>query len=361
MPLTPPPLHHVPLTPPQPPLRLRAVAWAALVHAGLIGALILGANWKRPADNSVMAEVWSSLPQEAAPSAAQAEPEPEPEPAPPPPPPPPPEPEPEPAPPPPAPDPQIVLEQERKKREEERRQREREAALKKQQEEQARKKAQEEAERKKKLEQEAARKKAEQEAALKKKQEEEAAKKKAQQEAERKKKLEEQEAAKKKAQEEAAKKKAQEEAERKKKQEQEAAAKKKADEAARKAKEAADSEARRAAELRRMQGLLDGAGGTGGRGTAAQSSGPSAGWGGQVRAKVRPLINFPAAISGNPATEVEVRMDASGRITGKRIVKSSGNPGWDQAVLRALDKAQSLPKDNGRVHSPVTLVFTPND
>jgi len=42
--------------------------------------------------------------------------------------------------------------------------------------------------------------------------------------------------------------------------------------------------------------------------------------------------------------------------------KSSGNPSWDNAVLKAIDKTEILPRDtDGRVHSPLLLVFKPND
>ena len=51
-----------------------------------------------------------------------------------------------------------------------------------------------------------------------------------------------------------------------------------------------------------------------------------------------------------------------GRITGKRLTKSSGVKSWDDAVLRAIDKTESLPRDeNGRIYTPLTLVFTPHN
>jgi colicin import membrane protein len=35
---------------------------------------------------------------------------------------------------------------------------------------------------------------------------------------------------------------------------------------------------------------------------------------------------------------------------------------WDDAVLRALDKTEVLPRDvDGRVHTPLTLVFKLRD
>jgi colicin import membrane protein len=40
------------------------------------------------------------------------------------------------------------------------------------------------------------------------------------------------------------------------------------------------------------------------------------------------------------------------------IVKSSGVPAWDEAVLKAVDKTAVLPRDeNGKVPSPMLLSF----
>ncbi len=98
-------------------------------------------------------------------------------------------------------------------------------------------------------------------------------------------------------------------------------------------------------------------------GTAARSSGPSASYTGRVIARVRPNIRFdPDSVSGNPAAEVEVRCGADGTIIGRRITKSSGIPEWDDAVLRALDRTQILPRDtDGSIPTPMTLVFRPKD
>jgi colicin import membrane protein len=41
-------------------------------------------------------------------------------------------------------------------------------------------------------------------------------------------------------------------------------------------------------------------------------------------------------------------------------VRSSGSKAWDEAVLRALDKTEVLPRDtDGRVPSPVVIEFKP--
>jgi colicin import membrane protein len=114
--------------------------------------------------------------------------------------------------------------------------------------------------------------------------------------------------------------------------------------------------------LKRIQAMAGGTGGPTSDGAAAQPSGPSAGWGAKVRARVKPNIVFTEAVSGNPEARVEVRLSPDGTIVSKRIVKSSGHKGWDDAVLRALDKTEVLPRDeNGRVPTPVELIFRPKD
>ena len=58
--------------PPRPPGRMRAIALAVLAHAALIGALTWGVNWKSSSDQpAVEAELWSAVPQQAAPRAVE--------------------------------------------------------------------------------------------------------------------------------------------------------------------------------------------------------------------------------------------------------------------------------------------------
>ena len=125
------------------------------------------------------------------------------------------------------------------------------------------------------------------------------------------------------------------------------------------AKQLADQ---RNANLRRIAGLAGATGGETATGTAQRSAGPSGSYGGKVSAKVRPNIVYPDAITGNPRAEVEVRLSPDGTIVGKRLVQSSGNRAWDDAVLRALDKTETLPRDvDGRVPSSLVIGFRPKD
>ena len=71
---------------------------------------------------------------------------------------------------------------------------------------------------------------------------------------------------------------------------------------------------------------------------------------------------FTDDVPGNPTTVVEVRLAPDGTIIGKRVTKASGVRSWDDAVMRALDRTEVLPLDvDGRVHTPMELVFRPRD
>ncbi|HEY8356280.1 MAG TPA: cell envelope integrity protein TolA [Ramlibacter sp.] len=293
-------------TPPPQPGLVRAGVLAVIAHLLLVAALTSGLQWKRDATElSAEAELWSALPQQAAPKEVVVPPAP-------------------PAPPPvvrapPLPDPQvqrdaqIALEREKDRRE----QAEREEAR--------REEAQREAAEKRRADRE---RKAEADRKL-------AAERKREEEADKREQVKL-----------AAEAKRKEDAQKKKREEQEAE---------RVAKMREDN-------LKRMQGLAGGSGAQGSTGTASVASGPSASWAGRVRGRVRPNIVFSDDVAGNPTAEVEVRMAPDGTIVGKRLVKPSGNRGWDEAVLRALDKTETLPRDtDGRVPSSATLVFRPKD
>ena len=313
--------------PPRPPARLRAITLAVLVHAVLIGALTWGVNWKNTADQpAVEAELWSAVPTQAAPRAVEP---------PPPPPPPPVQQATPPAPPPPPvratepPDTReadIAIEREKKRLEQEKKAREQQELREK------RERERKEEERRERLEQE-----------KKERQQKEREKEKEQRE----KQLAEQ----KKAEQEKQKKLAED--------------KRKADEAAKRKAEAEEKQLAKMREdnMRRMQGLAGATGAENATGTAQRSAGPSGSYGGKVAAKVKPNIVYPDAISGNPRAEVEVRLSPDGTIVGKRLVQSSGNKAWDDAVLRALDKTETLPRDvDGRVPSvPIIIGFKPQD
>lgn len=287
------------------PGALRSFGLAVLVHLLLIGALTWGVHWKHSnPDISFEAELWSSVPQEAAPKLVEASPPPPPPPAPPP------EPVVKAPPPPPAPDVDIALEREKKRKLE----------LKKKEAELAKAKA--ELDRLKELQ-------------AKKDKELKAKEELARRKAEEAKKLE-------------AKK-----AEDKKQDTKNAEKKKLADAAA---------EKQRQENIKRALGMAGATGGADAKGSAPKASGPSASYGGKVRAKVKPNIVFTEDISGNPTAEVEVRTAPDGSIISQRLIKSSGNKAWDDAVIKAIIRTETMPRDvDGRVPTPMILEFRPKD
>jgi colicin import membrane protein len=117
------------------------------------------------------------------------------------------------------------------------------------------------------------------------------------------------------------------------------------------------------ARLRAAAGAEGGSGGTSGSGVGGGGNAPP-GWTDKVIKKVKPLIVFnPESISGNPAAVVKVNLAPDGAILSTDLVTSSGNAGWDRAVLLALTRAESLPKDdNGKIpQREVKLTFKPKD
>ncbi|MCY1164602.1 MAG: cell envelope integrity protein TolA [Pseudomonadota bacterium] len=286
--------------PPRDAGSVRAFGLALLVHVLLIAALTWGVNWKR-SDQSVSfeAELWSSVPQAAAPKLVEAPPPPPPEPA---------QKAPEVKATPPAPDVDIALEQEKKRK-----------LLQQQKELEAQK-------------------------ALDKQKAEALAKK--EKEKEKELKAKEEQAKRLAAQQEAKKLEAQKQARR---------------QDADKQSQAAAQKQRQEA-LNRMMGLAGASGAPNASGTAQKSSGPSGSYGGKVRAKVKPNVVFTDDVAGNPTAEVEVRTTADGTIISQRLVKSSGNAAWDDAVIKAIIRTGSMPRDvDGRVPTPMILEFRPKD
>lgn len=284
----------------------RGIGLSMLVHAGLIVAIAFGVSWRSRTPEAQQAELWAAVPQAAAPRAAEPEPVVAPKPVPPPAA----QPEPKVAPPlpptpapAPVPDAQIAIEKARVEK------------LRKEAAERER-----EAQRKKLLADQLA---AERLAADKLRQQQLAAKQKE---------LD-----------------AQKEAQQKKQQ-------------AAEERQAQQREADRKKNLERMMGQAGATGDAAARGSALQSAGPSASYAGRIIALLVPLSRFGDIVAGNPKAEVEIRVAPDGTITGRRLVKSSGVPAWDEAVLRAIDKAGALPRDtDGRVQNPTLIVWGPKD
>jgi len=112
--------------------------------------------------------------------------------------------------------------------------------------------------------------------------------------------------------------------------------------------------------LKRMLGQAGATGAPGATGTALKDAAPSASYAGKLIARIKPNIVLTETVSGNPAADVEVRASPTGSILSRRLVKSSGNKDWDEAVLRAIDRTGELPRDtDGRVPPVLVITFTP--
>ena len=261
--------------------------FALLAHVVLVAMLAIGVNWRSsPPDAALSAELWSAVPEVAAPKPVEPPPSPKPEPTPPP----------KPAP---KPEPDPRIEQQR---------RDAQIAIEKAEREKKRRAEEEEKERAEKLK--AEKLKAEKLAAEKAREE----------------KLREEKAKKDKLEEE-----------------------RKRTELAAKLREQ---------QLARMRELAGATGGPTATGTAQRDAAPSAGYAGRIRARIKPNLVLVGEVSGNPKVEVEVRCAPDGRIIGRRVVKSSGNPVWDETVLRAIDKTEILPRDtDGRVPAAIVIEY----
>jgi len=296
--------------PPPPPGTGRSLGLALLVHFLLMVALTAGIQWNQDNSLSVEAELWAAIPMAVAPKLVEVEP-------PPPPPPPPPAPK-EMVKPPPAPtsnvDADIAL-----------------AKRKKQLEEDKKKQETLEAER---LKKELLKKEDEKKAKLKEKEQKEIKDKALKEKELKEKELKDKEA--------------------KKLQEQKNAKPSPTD--------VKKLEAMRQENMKRIAGMAGATGDENATGTAQRSAGPSDSYGGRIRGRIKPNITFTEDIASNSPAEVEVRCAPDGTIVGKKLIKSSGNAAWDNAVLKAIDKTEILPRDiDGRIHSPLVISFRPKD
>jgi colicin import membrane protein len=293
---------------PPEPSRVPAILLAVAVHALLLAFLWFGISWQNNEPVAVEAEVWDMKTEAAAPTPPppqEAEPEPQPAPAPP------------PAPKvveqpveQPAPAPDIKLEREKKRKEE---------LLKKEQQQR-----------------DLAEQKAREDATAK----ELAAK--------------EKKAAEKKKAEDLAKKEA----------EKKLAEKKKADKEA-KAKEAAENAKLAKLHDAEMRRLLEAAG-SGGTGTAAKSTAPrmDSGYQAAIASKVKSNTNYTGSTDapGNPRVEFQIEQLPTGEIISVKKTKSSGLPGFDEAVEKGIVKSSPLPrKKDGTVERSFPISFKLKD
>ncbi len=294
--------HRLEFAPPPTPGLVRAMGLAIIAHVLLVAALTWGVNWKSdPVTVTADAELWAAVPQQAAPRLQEA-----------------PSPPPTPvvaAPTPPVvapktPDADIALERERQRLLEEKR-------LDHEQKAQVKRRADQQREKQKVIE----------------KQKEQAIKDAAQRDKEK----------------------------------QALEDKKKADAKTAQTRQIAQADAKkledqRQENMKRMAGLAGATGSASATGTVQQAAGPSAGYAGRIRARIKPNIVFTEDVAGNPTAEVEVRTAPDGTIIGKTLIKPSASAAWNEAVLKAIDKTEVLPRDvDGRVPPSLVISFRPKD
>jgi colicin import membrane protein len=115
-------------------------------------------------------------------------------------------------------------------------------------------------------------------------------------------------------------------------------------------------------QLERMMAQAGATGDPASTGTAQRTAGPSAGYAGRIRARIKPNIVYADSPEGNPLAEVELRLSPDGTILSQKLVKPSGLKEWDDAVQRAIDRTQVLPRDeDGTVPSRMVIAFRPKD
>ncbi len=294
---------HLEFAPPPAPGTGRSLTLALFVHGLLLVALTAGIQWNQDMPLSAEAELWSAVPVAAAPKLVEVEPPP-------------------PAPlapkevvkpPPPAPnqDADIALAKRRKQLEDEKKQQQAKEAERRQQE----------------------LKKAEQKKADEKK-------------------------AKLKAEEEKRQLEAKHEEDRKDKERKDKEAKKlqTQKDAKQAAEDAKKLEAIRNDNIKRAQGLAGATGGANATGSALRSAGPSDTYGARIQTLLYPKITFTGD-STPYLVDVVVQCAPNGMITGTpRVAKPSANQAWDEAVVKAFIKLETLPRDkDGSVTCPLII------
>ena len=127
-----------------------------------------------------------------------------------------------------------------------------------------------------------------------------------------------------------------------------------------------EAEDRRQEQIKRLKGLGETRTGPTDKVSAAKFFAPSGTYLGRLRARVRPNISFAdsqlANIKGNPEAEVEVICSPTGEIISKMLTHSGGNAAWDEAVMNAIEKTGTLPRDeNGNMPPKISFSFRPRD
>jgi colicin import membrane protein len=68
----------------------------------------------------------------------------------------------------------------------------------------------------------------------------------------------------------------------------------------------------------------------------------------QISSKVRGNTRLPEDLKGNPEVRCLVKLLPTGEVLSVRVTKTSGNPAYDDAVVRAIEKSSPLPLPGDR-------------
>jgi colicin import membrane protein len=124
-------------------------------------------------------------------------------------------------------------------------------------------------------------------------------------------------------------------------------------------------DAERRARLAQMQGMAGPPGSTGnglgksGTGSGSGGNATSPGYADKVRRVVRPNISWGGETEGLE-TVIAVRCSPTGTLLSATIAHSSGNPAWDDAALRAVQRSDPMPQDiDGKTPGSFRITLRP--
>ena len=77
----------------------------------------------------------------------------------------------------------------------------------------------------------------------------------------------------------------------------------------------------------------------------------------QEKIKASVMSNVSEQPNAGPVT-VQIKSRPDGKILAKKLIRSSGDPDWDNAILQAIDKTEKLPTDiDGRTPTTMVVIF----
>lgn len=323
-----------PLQPPRERGTWRAFVFALVMHALLAFFLYHGIQWQNSTPEGAEAELWTEVPDTAIPR----QPPPPPVPV---------------TPAPPLPDEQADIALQEKKRQQQLADQQRRLQLQAQQ--------QAEAKRQQQLADQAEQLAAQKAAAAKQKQQQQQAEKQAEKQRQQQLADQQKQQQLKEQQQEDQQKQAQADAQKKADAQKAAKAKAQADAAAQNKK----LDAERRARLSAMQGMAGGAGSTGeglaksGTGSGSGGTATSPGYADKVRRRVRPFVSWAGETEGLE-TVIAVRCSPTGTLLSATVARPSSNAAWDDAALRAVQRADPMPQDtDGKTPASFTITLRP--